>query len=142
VDPSLSCDGTFAGNDDEAAVEAEAGVDLTEITKSDDTTPLFDFLADEDKSGSFSFSDEVFSLYGTIIATIKFSNSWNWYELDPAACAEGTCTYDFGGFTNALSHATLWGYGEPERDVPEPGTLALLGLGLAGLGFGARRRKS
>ena len=39
------------------------------------------------------------------------------------------------------SHLSYYGRGEPPLDMPEPGTLALLGLGLAGLGFGARRRQ-
>jgi hypothetical protein len=33
-----------------------------------------------------------------------------------------------------------WEYSISRVDVPEPGTLALLGLGLAGLGFGKRRK--
>ena len=48
-----------------------------------------------------------------------------------------------GGNGGGISHISIFCQGEctPDRDVPEPGTLALLGLGLAGLGFGARRRK-
>ena len=39
----------------------------------------------------------------------------------------------------ALSHVTL--YGTPPTDVPEPTTLALLGLGLVAVGYRARRRQ-
>jgi hypothetical protein len=39
----------------------------------------------------------------------------------------------------ALSHVTL--YGTPPTSVPEPTTLALLGLGLVAVGYRARRRQ-
>ena len=44
--------------------------------------------------------------------------------------------FDRGG---GLSHLVL--YAGDERSVPEPGTLGLLGLGLAGMAAGMRRRR-
>ncbi len=79
------------------------------------------------------------------------------FTYDPTGCgapvAPGTstaCGGNFGAFTNALAvgNYTLTLNAVESVDlvitqqVPEPGTLALLGLGLAGLCFGSRRRSS
>jgi hypothetical protein len=41
----------------------------------------------------------------------------------------------------ALSHVTLYGEYDTPRDVPEPTTLALMGLGLVAVGYRMRRRQ-
>lgn len=46
---------------------------------------------------------------------------------------------DFWIGRGAISHVAIWGV--PNSSVPEPGTLGLLGLGLAGIGIGMRRRR-
>lgn len=51
----------------------------------------------------------------------------------------GTLEYDrLGGGGGGFSNIVLWGRGEVT--VPEPGTLALLGIGLLGLGLSRRKR--
>jgi hypothetical protein len=46
-----------------------------------------------------------------------------------------------GDFRFGASHLEAWGNKAGSRSVPEPMTLSMLGLGLIGLGFAARRRK-
>jgi hypothetical protein len=56
-----------------------------------------------------------------------------WYAYE----REGNETLTVGTYSHAISHVTFFGNG---AQVPEPGTMLLLGLGLLGLGITTRRK--
>jgi hypothetical protein len=98
-------------------------------------------------SGYFLISNTLLSAYDTFVLVLKGGNldpSWVAFEFSAANLLAGMG--DFAGFSygtwssgrQGLSHASLY-VGGDDTDLPEPGSLALLGLGLLGLGMSRRR---
>lgn len=113
-----------------------AGAGWTNI--SDDFTMAFS------QDGSWSFDDSAWSQYSDLAIGFKFGtgnnpDEWFVYSLADLVSSGQWAFFNVYEQGGGLSHLVLYGSGE--RSVPEPGTLGLLGLGLAGIGAAVRRRR-
>ena len=108
---------------------------------------LFTVTADSwgvDVEGQWFIADSFWSMYSRAVITMHVGqgggnpDAFAWL-ITPGETS-GSFSYErISGTGGGLSNLFLFGSGDPLR-VPEPGTLALLGLGL--LGFGLTRRKA
>ena len=95
-------------------------------------------------TGTWSFSSSAWSQYSDLAIGFKFGtgnrpDEWFVYNVADLVSSGNWQFFNVGRRGGGLSHLVLYGSGE--RSVPEPGTLGLLGLGLAGIAAGMRRRR-
>ena len=136
-------DGVYSnagGGDSESAVEAAifgatgVAVDVSLYGKSDSSAQLFNNTGvnqSASQSGSWAILD---SLVNIAYITVKAANSFALYDVGGANSGTWSTAgiLTNGGNQPNVSHISFW-LSTPTKEVPEPGTIALLALGLLSL---------
>ncbi|MFV8572441.1 PEP-CTERM sorting domain-containing protein [Marinobacter sp. SBS5] len=86
------------------------------------------------KSGNWAI--DTLAGLDNIVITLKAGNGFGAFLLDLTVGDPLSGTWSSG---KGLSHASIYYKGEPTIKVPEPSILALMGLGLLGVGIARRR---
>lgn len=147
VDPAMECTAAGLGNLGDTALLALPYVDsIVERDEADGNGGLLDITGEGGYSGTWSFASSVWNSWQNVYLYFHFGNvdgagtdydpDYFIVRLSPVDTS-GTWVVD-PGKRGALSNIALLA-GMPNK-VPEPGTLALLGLSLAGIGLFRRRR--
>ena len=110
------------------------------------TIDLFDDASDRRFEGELAFVDIPGILGDRFVSTFQFGDAAyagasivGLFELNLLGQLSVTVSAIYGDFVLTGSHLVAKGFAQV-ASVPEPGTLGLLGLGLLGIAFGARRR--
>ncbi|MEL0586969.1 MAG: PEP-CTERM sorting domain-containing protein [Candidatus Thiodiazotropha sp. (ex. Lucinoma kazani)] len=96
-------------------------------------------------SGTWEIATAFWDVYDNAVITMHVGNGggdpdhWAWLMSDGALSGDWNLE-QISGNGGGLSNFKLWGT-ETTASVPEPTTLTLIGIGLAGLGFARRKKK-
>lgn len=136
---ATSCEGLFTGSG------GGQNVDLNDILEL--YGEGFSLLGKSDESGPVSTLGNTWSAsgldgYSEFVVALKQATYWGSYYFTPANGWSGTWRtsgWAIGQPAGGLSHLDV--YVRRAVQVPEPGTLALVGLGLIALATSVRRKK-
>lgn len=152
VDPAYdACVGFYAGNDSNQQDDllftlndtwGTEWVSLTDSKVEEDNSWSSSLLSatftDGTSEGSLNFSSSFLTDYGTgydVAISFKAGNEFSVFRWDADFAPTDTLT--FSTPLSGLSHASI--LVRKAVDAPEPSSLALLGLGLVGIGLSRRR---